>query len=335
VELIQRASKRASDLTKKLLLFSRKSTRDFEDTDVHFILADTLEIVNKIIAKNISVSVHMHAKSSFIHCYPSDLQNVFINLMINSAQAIQGKGDIRVETHNTTLDSSQALLRTFQIEPGEFVVLQFADTGEGIPPEHLDRIFEPFYTTKSAGKGTGLGLSSVFGVLKDHKGAVEVESRVGEGTVFRLYLPLTDLVNVSRKENSILEEQKARVLIIDDEELVRSTQAKILREKGLEVLTAADGEEGVAVYQEKSQEIDFVILDLNMPQMDGFETAKALKELDPKISIIVVTGYLHDQDTERLFHLGVHHVLRKPFEQKTLFIVIKEILRSRSGDKSS
>jgi signal transduction histidine kinase len=193
VELIQRAAQRASDLTKKLLLFSRKSTQDFEIADVHFILADTLEIVNKIISKTITLRVHLQAKNSFIHCYPTDLQNVFINLVINSAQAIEGRGGIRVETHNRIIENDHPLRQTLpRIDPGEFVVLEIADTGQGIPPENMERIFEPFFTTKKTGKGTGLGLSSVYGVLKDHRGAVEVESSLGGGHSFSSFFPHND-----------------------------------------------------------------------------------------------------------------------------------------------
>jgi two-component system cell cycle sensor histidine kinase/response regulator CckA len=329
VELIQRAAKRASDLTKKLLMFSRKSTRDFEDTDVHFILADTLEIVNKIIPKAITVSLHMRAESSFTHCYASDLQNVFINLMINSAQAIDGKGDIRIKTYNQVLGEEHPLRRTFKIDPGDYLVLEFSDTGKGIPPENIDRIFEPFFTTKKEGQGTGLGLASVFGVLKDHKGAVEVQSTLGEGTLFRLFLPSTSTGEVTSLELAPWEGQAAGILVIDDEELIRSTQSNILKEKGLQVFTASDGEEGILSYQDHKADIDLVILDLNMPEMNGFETAKALKEVNPKIPIIVITGYLHDQDNERLYRLGVQHVLRKPFEQTALLHLIQEILNSK------
>jgi CheY-like chemotaxis protein len=201
---------------------------------------------------------------------PSQLDQVVMNLAINACDAMPRGGQLKITTEPVTIDEAFCRERDW-MSPGKYLLLSVADAGVGISPENLERIFDPFFTTKAQGKGTGLGLSMVFGIVKNHGGCVDVRSEAGAGTVFRVYLPESS--EVAPKEaaamDPVLPRGRGRILLVDDQEPVREVAKDMLEALGYEVMTAADGLEGVSRYRDLWREIDLVILDMVMPNMSG------------------------------------------------------------------
>lgn len=321
---IIQAAQRASDLTKKLLMFSRKGKIESTPVDVHRAINEAVEFLKRSIDKKINISVDLTAPSHMIVGDLSQLINIFLNLGINASHAMPNGGEINITSHIVELDERFYNDLNFEVIPGSYIAIEFSDSGTGISSDNLKRIFEPFFTTKEQGKGTGLGLAAVYGTIQQHKGAITVYSELGKGTVFHLYLPLSDI-----EDNRIIEKEeiihgKGCILVVDDEEAICIMAKSILEYIGYSVLLANNGVEGVKVYQDNQNVIDLIIMDMMMPEMNGKECFYELKKLNENIKVIISSGFSQEKDIEQLKKDGVLAFIRKPFHTAFLSKVVSD-----------
>ncbi len=328
LDLILGATQRAAELTSQLLTFSRKGMTAATDLDVHKPLHDALTLIARTIDKRIRISATLPAQEHHIAGDHAQLQNAFLNILINAANAMPDGGDIYVSSRSVEIDGDYCQSSSFHIQPGNYVNIEIRDTGCGIPPENLPHIFEPFFTTKELGKGTGLGLSAVFGTMQQHKGAINVYSEVGKGTSIHLLFPLIVDRPAAATEapRTDLIYGTGLVLVIDDEDMMRTTAGGMLQKLGYRVLTASNGVEGLRCYRESSDRIDLVILDMIMPEMNGRDCFMALKKLNPEARVILSSGFTREEDMAAMKELGLKGFIRKPFRTAELSQVIHQAL---------
>ncbi len=326
IDIILQASDQAALLTNKLLAFGRKGKTTSDAIDVHEIINDALVLLRRTVDKKVSISTALQAHRSTIIGMASEIQNVIINLCINSSHAMPQGGTITIETEDLFLDEDYCKFSSFDLTPGEYIEITVRDNGKGIPQEILPRIFEPFFTSKEQGKGTGLGLASVYGSVLEHSGAISVYSETDLGSVFRIYIPLTvQKPNFSPPIEPV--PGSGIILLVDDEEFVRITCKRMLENNGYTVLLAVDGVEGWDVFQKNQSTIDLVITDMIMPRMNGSELFKKIIKLHPKTRVITSSGFTKDESLEELKRLGLASFIRKPFRAAELTALIESVIR--------
>jgi PAS domain S-box-containing protein len=326
-KMILSAAGRASDLTKKLLTFSRKSKLRMETTDVHKVIEETVDLLERTIDKNIKIKCVLNAKNSCITGDASQIQSAIINLSINSRDAMPEGGEIVIATENTVLDEKLTIFHAYSISPGSYLAVSVHDTGEGMEQHILSHLFEPFFTTKDIGKGTGLGLASVYGTVKSHNGYIDVKSEPGKGSTFTLYIPDTDVQAVPAS-NSIDSSTrgKGNILIVDDEGVIRDAVKEILTWLGYSVYTCTNGQEAVDFYKKREPAIDLIILDMIMPGMNGKDCFTLLKSIDNNVKVILSTGYRIEDERQSLLDIGIRDILNKPFVSAQLAQSVHSVL---------
>ncbi len=327
IDLLIQAVNRASDLTKKLLAFGRKGRLSSTAVDVHSIIDDTIAILKRTIDRKIKIIFNKDAQSAVVIGDNSALQNSIMNLGINASHAMADGGTLTITTGNIEFSRSECDSSHFDIYPGQYIEIVISDTGAGIPPGDLARIFEPFYTTKKQGEGTGLGLSAVYGTIQDHHGAIAVNSELGKGTVFRLYLPCSDTVPEMRSVESAILPGKGSILLADDEEIIRITGKAMLQEMGYEVLLAENGKKAVDIFRDNRSVIDLVILDMIMPEMNGREAFYEIKRIDDNSKIIIASGFPGDESLNELKKAGLSGFIHKPFRNSELSRLLTDVLK--------
>jgi len=327
VDIIIQSSTRAANLTRKLLVFSRKSKLTSTAVDLHAVIEETASLLSQSLDKRITISVENRAENHRVIGDDSQLQNALMNLGINASHAMPNGGELWIDTRDITLDRPFCDATSFGIEPGRYLEINVGDTGYGIAPENLDKIFDPFFTTKGQGKGTGLGLAAVHSIMRDHHGAVTVSSEPDAGTQFHLYLPLTDDVAMDDGDNQKVEEGSGTILVVDDEKIIRITAKAMLEQMGYKVLLTENGEEALEVFQKSRDEIDLVILDMVMPVKNGRETFAGLKALDPGCRVVLSSGFSRESSIQDLRTKGLSGFIRKPFRQWELSRLISDILK--------
>ncbi len=332
LNLILKSTQKAADLTRKLLTFARKSGKESRPVDIARVIAESIEIFNRTLNKNISISFENLAKSCVVIGDETLLQNVFLNLGINSSHAMPDGGKLSFQVRNVVLDADYCRMNPFELIPGNFVEVEVRDTGCGMTPEIQKRIFEPFFTTKESGKGTGLGLAIAYGAIKDHCGAINVYSEVGVGTVFHVYLPLSSKNNFDDKsEQTTIIHGSGRILLVDDEEFLRSIGQTILESLGYQVTLASDGVEAIEIVA-GNPEFDLIILDMIMPRMGGKETLIKLKKMQPNCRVIVSSGFAKENDLSEMEHFDICGFLRKPFRMAEFSQAVAEAMHKSSVD---
>lgn len=324
-ELIKNTSSRASDLISKLLAFSRKTDLTVHILDINEIVSDTRYILERSIDKKIRIENHIKTTRPYVEGETSLIHNALLNMGINSSHAMPEGGILTFTTKNVFLDEAFCRKSHFEIEPGEYVEIEIKDTGSGIARENLDKIFEPFFTTKEPGKGTGLGLSAIYGLAREYKGAVTVESDLGKGTTFHVYLPLSEKKKKASCKDVILEKGQGVVLLADDEEIIRLTCKDMLEELGYEVLMAENGREAVEIFKRNLDKIDIVILDMIMPEMGGREAFFKIREIKANAHIIVASGFFKEDEVAELERQGLNALIGKPYSMKELSQVLKRL----------
>lgn len=313
LERIIGACQKAAELSSKLLAFARRGKVESTAVDLHDALDNALALLRRTINKGVEISTDFKADAHQVIGDGSMLMNAFLNLGINASHAMPGGGKLSFSTCNLTLEEAYCQASRFDLNPGRYLQVEVEDTGTGIAPEHLPRIFDPYFTTKEPGKGTGLGLAAVFGIVQQHHGAIEVSSTVGKGTTFRLFLPLAE---VQMKPAPSLEAPMAgsgTILLIDDEQIIRAASRAMLQGLGYRVLTARDGAEGLQVFARNRQEVDLVILDMIMPKMGGMECFHRLKALDPEVRVLLASGFSQPGDLASILEGGAQGFLKKPY----------------------
>jgi two-component system cell cycle sensor histidine kinase/response regulator CckA len=332
---ISQNANRAANLVRQLLAFSRQQTLIARVVDVTEILADLSHLLRRLIGPDIDLRINHGRRLKPVRVDQSQLEQVVVNLVVNSRDAMQGSGVIQVRTYNVHVDTPLRR-RDETVPPGEYVLIEVSDTGSGIPAEDLDRVFEPFFSTKEIGAGTGLGLSTVYGIVKQTNGFVFLESEVGEGTTFSIYLPAHDgaVDRVSDHTEAAGAMSGAAdltgagtILLVEDEDPVRLFAARALRGKGYTVIEARTGENAMAMVREGTEAIDLLITDVMMPGMDGPSFILEIRKVLGEIPVICVSGYSEDALGKRITEDDTVHFLAKPFSLKQLALKVKDVLR--------
>ncbi|WP_235935695.1 ATP-binding protein [Devosia aurantiaca] len=326
------AANRAANLTQRLLAFSRRQTLEPKPTRLSALIAGMLELIQRSVGPEIEVKTVEENDLWTTFLDVGQLENALLNLCINARDAMPDGGTITIRSANTRLDASEA--RQHGLNAGDYVSLCVEDTGVGMPPEVVQRAFEPFYTTKPMGQGTGLGLSMVYGFAGQSGGAVNIRSKVGEGTVICLYLPrhqgqsLTNDADNAASE-AILPEGKETVLVVDDEPLVRMVVVEALEDLGYSILEAGDGASALKVL-ESDAVIDLLVTDVGLPGgMNGRQVAAAAREVRPGLKVLFITGYAENAVLNHDHLEPGMQVLPKPFQMHALAQRVQELLALR------
>ncbi|MBP7901327.1 MAG: PAS domain S-box protein [Spirochaetes bacterium] len=329
LQMIIESAERASDLSGKLLSFSRRESVVLNPVDIHQIIRDALAILKNTIDKRIVVETSFKAAESIVLGEAVQLQNVFINLGINSWHAMPDGGRLSISTSIQNIDSLIEGEDKPDFVSGKYIRIEIDDTGMGISEKDIDHIFEPFFTTKEQGKGTGLGLAAVYGTIKRHGGIISVKSEPGKGSEFSIILPLSDekIPEIVKKTKPVLKGQ-GLILIAEDEIAIRTVEEKIITECGYDCLLAQNGKEALELYRQKSAEILLVILDMIMPEMNGKDCFFEIKKINPDARIILCSGYSREDDISLLEDNGLSAYIKKPFKRETFYNTISEVLSS-------
>lgn len=332
VQMILTSAERAGALTKKLLAFSRKGNKASSAVNVATTINDAAAILRSTINKNIAIVVEQKAAYTNVIGDDALLQHCILNLGINASHAMQNGGNITISLENRSLGEEYCQASPFHLRPGEYLEVAVRDNGCGMTPEVQARIFEPFFSTKEPGQGTGLGLSAVYGTILEHQGAVTVYSEPGKGTVFHIYLPVTDQhPGISTNDSEPIPTGNGTVLIIDDEELIRITAEAILTDLGYRIILAENGLEGIKEISRHGDNIDLVILDMIMPVMGGRQTFEKLRELAPSLPVIISSGFSKEEDLAILKDQSIAGFLRKPFRRTELARLVAATLKDMKG----
>ncbi|MFW5775021.1 MAG: hybrid sensor histidine kinase/response regulator, partial [Chitinivibrionales bacterium] len=331
IQTVINASKRASELSGKLLAFSRQGKYAIKSVDMHHAINESVSLLERTIDRRVSIIRRLEAAPSLIMGDHAQVQNAIMNLAMNARDAMPDGGRLTISTRIEEIDeiTQGAPLQSRRLTPGRYVVVQVEDTGMGIAKEHMEHIFEPFFTTKPEGKGTGLGLASVFSTMKNHLGEIFVQSSPQKGTTLTLYFPaqndsghMTGEPMVENGNNA----GKGNILVVDDEKMVRDLLQHMLLELGYSVVSCENGLQARDYYAAHRENIDLVMLDVNMPVMNGIDCLRELRAIDSRVRTIVMTGYAVSDDTRKVLTSGVSGFLQKPFEYRILSRMVNQII---------
>lgn len=323
---IEKAAQRAAELTRQLLLFSRRQIAKPRDLDLNDAVRNLSKMLLRAIGEDIQLQLSYSSAPVMIHADPGMLDQILLNLSVNARDAMPDGGRLLIETTTMEFDELSAM-QSPRARPGKFACLSVTDNGTGIAPEHLPRIFDPFFTTKDVGKGTGLGLATVFGIVQQHHGWLDVHSQIGLGTTFHIYLPLLETPKASSGFDTsftALPGGQETILVVEDERQLRTLIQVTLSRLGYHVLEAATGVQALEVWRNHHKEIDLVLTDLVMPDgLSGKELAARLLQEQPSLKVIYTSGYSPDLVARNFeLHEG-ENFLTKPFRAATLAETIR------------
>jgi two-component system cell cycle sensor histidine kinase/response regulator CckA len=328
LDQIQRTTEKATTITKQLLAFSRKQVVEFRAIDLHVALAESEFMLPRLLGSDIELTFRHEAKQSWILSDSSQLEQIVANLAINARDAMPGGGRLTISTRNAARLPND--VADSALPSGPWVVLEVADTGTGIDEQNRGQIFEPFFTTKPDGKGTGLGLATVYGIVKQSRGHIRVDSGVGRGTRFDLYFQVTDPsvpapTVVKPVEAPAESGAGATILVADDEAALRQAVVQILRLSGYCVLEAQTSTEALEIAQQHSGRLDILLTDIVMPGLRGAELARRVAHAHPEVQVIYMSGYAEGLEESQLPENAVF--LQKPFRFATLLEQLKLVRR--------
>jgi PAS domain S-box-containing protein len=327
IDIIRQSGNRAMDLIHQVLDFSRKTVGEMEEIEFVTFVKEFLRFMERTLPENISVSFNYVPHDYVVKADVAKLQQVLANLVVNARDAMSEGGDLKVGILPINLkDADKPPLP--EMSPGNWMALTISDSGRGIPPDVLPHIFEPFFTTKELGKGTGLGLSQVYGLVKQHGGYIDVKT-ADKGSSFIVYFPILEEKKMKKLERKEVEMPKGRgqtVLVVEDEGTVLELIGKVIESLGYRAVTAVNGSEAFEVFKERKDEIGLVITDVVMPEMDGIQLSRMIKEMKPSVKVIALSGYAIKQSKEELLEAGVVEFISKPFTVHTLAEVISRVL---------
>jgi two-component system, cell cycle sensor histidine kinase and response regulator CckA len=327
LQKILHASKRGAELVRHLLTFSRKSDSIPRPINLNHEVEQVKSMLARTIPKMIDIKLRLGADLRTVNADSGQIEQILMNLAVNARDAMPDGGILTIGTANSTLDEDNARSLVGAV-PGEFVLLTVSDTGNGMDKETLDHIFEPFFTTKEAGKGTGLGLATVYGIVNQHGGHITCHSGPGEGTTFRIYLPVIEMEidqDVTTK-GAMPAFGTETILLVDDEEFVRDLGKRILSRWGYTVLTAADGKKALDVYRNKREDVSLIVLDWIMPEMGGKQCLEAVRNIDPKARVLIASGLLSGGTATEANRCGAKGFVAKPYNVKELLKIVRRIL---------
>ncbi|PMB22958.1 hybrid sensor histidine kinase/response regulator [Fischerella thermalis CCMEE 5319] len=315
-------AKRGANLVKQVLSFTRGMEGDRTLLQLKHIVREIQQVIRETFPKSIDVSTSIPPSLWTIYGDATQLHQVLMNLCVNARDAMPNGGTLTICAENFLVDENYARMH-LDAKVGAYVAITVADTGVGIAPEIIDRIFEPFYTTKEFGKGTGLGLSTVLGIVKSHGGFVSVYSEIGKGSQFKVFLPAQQTPeSLEEPEKELPTGNGELILVVDDEDSIRDITKTSLETHNYKAITASDGIEAIALYAEHRDEISVVLTDMLMPSMDGLTTIRTLKKINPNVKIIAVSGLASTEKVNAAADIGVKAFLSKPYTAKQLLQTI-------------
>ena len=332
LSMIQNSAERGSDMVDQVLAFARGVEGDRAVLEPGGIADEVRKITDETFPEEIEIDAHIADDLQAIMGDATQIQQVLVNLCVNARDAMPDGGKLTLRAENVTLTERDAR-KNIDADPGEYVALTVADTGIGMPDDVLDKIFEPFFSTKPEGEGTGLGLSTAYSIIKGHDGFIDVTSEEGKGTRFRIFLPIAEDEEAGSDPvdtDELRDGDGARVLVVDDEENILSTTKDTLEEAGYDVLTASGGREALQLLNGDGNPIDAVITDLVMPEVDGLELIERLRQQHPDLPIIAASG-MADGRTDKAVELGANVFLPKPFTAEKLQATLQKVLASREA----
>jgi PAS domain S-box-containing protein len=326
LKILSDSTRRGVDLVTQILSFARGAEGKNTAIQVHNVITEIQQIVRQTFPKNIETIFNYAESLAPIEADSTLIHQVLMNLCVNARDGMPNGGILTVSTENLKIDENSAKIH-MDARPGDYIAISVTDTGIGIPPELIDRIFEPFFTTKDIGKGTGLGLSTSLGIIKSHGGFIKVNSEVGKGTCFKIYLPSTDTYETQPQPIAKLESgSNELILIVDDETSIRAITSTTLETYNYRIITAGDGIEAIATYAERKNDIDVILLDLMMPSLDILTTVRTIYKLNPHVRIIAMSGLVaNEQTTQTLQECGVMAFLQKPFTVEHLLRTLSQV----------
>ena len=331
LETILGESRKAADLVQQILDFSRHAPIERHPIDLGPFVKEAIRVLQRTIPENISLYIEIDPDEYIVEADPTRIQQVLMNLVVNARDAMQEGGVLRVGVSSVIVkeDDDDDDIPTPGMTPGKWFCLSVKDTGSGIPDDILPHIFEPFFTTKSAGKGTGLGLSQVWGIVVQHEGFIRVESTIGEGTEFCVYLPIRqeaeDIQARYSDDASIPKGAGERILLVEDSQHVREVSEELLCDLGYQVVTAKNGREALEIYKQNG-EFDLIFTDVVMPEVGGVALLHSLRDMGSEIKTIAVTGHMLAEDLQELRKNGVSGIIFKPLEVKEVAEELRRIL---------
>jgi CheY-like chemotaxis protein len=334
------ASEKAANLTRQLLVFSRKQVMQSQPLALNDLIRNLAKMLARTIREDIRLECLYADPLPFVQADPGMLEQVLLNLVVNARDAMPHGGHLRIATEKRRFDAAQAQANP-EARPGEFVCLSVSDTGTGIAPEHLSRVFEPFFTTKEPDKGTGLGLATVYGIVKQHQGWIELSSKVGAGTRFNIFLPAiptsAPTAGACRAE-STLRGGTERILLVEDDFAVRAITQQLLETNGYRVWKVASAQEALELWRAHASEVDLLLSDLVLPgPLTGRELAERLRQEKPQLKVIFMSGYSPEAGggkTDFVCRLNARF-LPKPCATHTILEAVRSCLDDPATPKSA
>ncbi len=333
IEEIQKGAKRAAELSHQMLAYSGKGKFTIESIDINEIIGEMTHILNVSISKKHTIRYDLAENLSSIEGDIAQINQIIMNLIMNASEAIgENSGVISIPTGAIECHENyfKKLYMHEDLPGGLYNYVEVADTGVGMDKETIERIFDPFFTTKFTGRG--LGMSAVLGIIRGHKGAIKIESKLGKGTKFTVLFPSSGNASSTEKpetkESASAWQGSGTVLIVDDEKTVIDVGKRMLEKIGFSVITAGDGQEAVEIFRGRSNEIDCVLLDLTMPRMNGEECFFELRKIRKDIRVVIYSGYSEEENAQRFLDLGVNEFLQKPFRLKALKNKMRKVFES-------
>jgi two-component system cell cycle sensor histidine kinase/response regulator CckA len=339
VQEILSAGRRATDLTRQLLAFGRKQLQALQVLDLNTIVRDIAKLLPRLLGEDVELVIETQADLGKVKLDPVQVEQVVMNLAGNARDAMPKGGKLTIATRNVELNEDYVHIRTI-VPAGRYILLEVNDSGEGIQPEHLPHIFEPFYTTKEQGKGTGLGLATVYGIVKQSGGFIWVYSEPGMGTTFKAYFPRVEQgARLPQAQDSNVDIRSLcgteTLLLVEDEHAVRHPACEFLRQCGYQVIEGRDGLHAVEAAHKHSRRIDLLITDVVMPGMSGGQLAELLMERDPNLKVLFMSGYSEKVVLRHKISDLHTNFLQKPFTLKSLAVKIREALGCASAAAAS
>ncbi len=326
---ILKSAERAKQLVKQILMFSRRVSPELRLIQLNDVIRQSLVLLERTLPKMVTIEKRLQPDLGLIHADPTQIDQIIMNLGTNAADAMPNGGMLRYETRMEQVEENRQF-NGLKMDPGSYVVLRVSDTGCGMDEKTVRHIFDPFFTTKGIGKGTGLGLSTVFGIVKGHSGYIQCISKPGQGTIFDLYFPAQsgreEVCDIVVEPVLVSEKDHRTILVVDDDPFIREFCQEILDRLGYKVLLSESGEEAIQLYRSKQEPIDLVILDLGMPGMGGYACLQQLLKIDPKVKVLIASGYGPIGHSDRAIEAGAKGYIAKPYRMEELNKAIQKIL---------
>lgn len=314
----------AAKLTTRLLGFARGGKYEVRPVELNSLIEKSIQLYGRT-KKEITIKTTLQSDVLPVEVDANQIEQVFLNLLVNAGQAMPKGGLITIATSQVMLQENDA--RLYGISPGNYVQLTLSDTGKGMDNDTMQKIFDPFFTTKPIGYGTGLGLAMVYGIIRNHSGAISVKSAINQGAIFTILLPSSDKkVSTEDEKSLIVEKGSETILLVDDEPMILEVGQAILATLGYRVLTAASGQEAIDAYSETRDEIDLFIIDMIMPHMSGSELFDRLRKINPTVKVLLSSGYSIKGQAREIINRGCNGFIQKPFSISQLSVKIREIL---------